>query len=363
MNYIDLIRNFWLIDEQRGFNGNETRLYFFLLNLANRLYWQAKWLEYGDDRMKANIGISAAVLRTTRNNLKEAMLIDFVVGGSKFRVKTRYQILTPILNPILNPNLEPTPYNNKTNTKQNIIAMNDFQKENLSHRAATSISRLDICIEALKERFADEKKKSDALRFPFPFDYEEYKTMLAQSANIILEHRREKNSFVIDNLNESIIRQLYLYLRLDEHFAGDLQKGIMLVGKYGSGKTLIMEALSEMYNVVVRSLHIPRPMLRFVKSSNLLSEIQEKSVLAFSKMPLIIDEFGREPKQVMDFGNIRCPMIELICERYDFGSWTHGTSNFTLETLCSENQYGKMTGDRIKSMFNFVKLSGESRRK
>jgi hypothetical protein len=70
MNYIDLIRNFWLIDEQCGFNGNETRLYFFLLNLANRLYWQAEWLEYGDDRMKANVGISAAVLRTARNNLK-----------------------------------------------------------------------------------------------------------------------------------------------------------------------------------------------------------------------------------------------------------------------------------------------------
>jgi DNA replication protein DnaC len=219
--------------------------------------------------------------------------------------------------------------------------MNDFQRENLLHRVATSISRLDICIGALKERFADEKKKSDELRFSFPFDYEEYKTMLAQNTNIILERLREKNCFTIDNLNESIIRQLYMYLRLNEHFAGDLQKGIMLVDKYGSGKTLIMETFSEMYNAVVRSLYILRPMLRFVKSSNLLNEIQEKSVWAFSRMPLIIDEFGREPKQIMDFGNVRCPMIELICERYDFGSWTHGTSNFTLETLCSENQYGK----------------------
>jgi hypothetical protein len=128
MNYIDLIRNFWLIDEQRSFNGNETRLYFFLLNLANRLYWQAKWLEYGDDRMKANVGISASVLRTARNNLKEAMLIDFVVGGSKFRVKTRYQILTPNLNPILNPNHEPTPYNKKTNTKTKNNSNERFSK-------------------------------------------------------------------------------------------------------------------------------------------------------------------------------------------------------------------------------------------
>jgi hypothetical protein len=65
----------------------------------------------------------------------------------------------------------------------------------------------------------------------------------------------------------------------------------------------------------------------------------------------------------MDFGNLKSPMIELLCERYDNGAWTHGTSNFTLETLSSENQYGKMTGDRIKSMFNFMELKGDSRRK
>ncbi|GHU69577.1 hypothetical protein FACS189413_08700 [Bacteroidia bacterium] len=60
---------------------------------------------------------------------------------------------------------------------------------------------------------------------------------------------------------------------------------------------------------------------------------------------------------------MKSPTIELLCERYDSGTWTLGTSNFTLETLSSENQYGKMTGDRIKAMFNFIELKGESRRK
>ncbi|KAA6312153.1 hypothetical protein EZS27_036862, partial [termite gut metagenome] len=96
--------------------------------------------------------------------------------------------------------------------------------------------------------------------------------------------------------------------------------------------------------------------------SELLGILKEKPVKAFSKLPLIIDELGREPKQIMDFGNLRSPMIELLCERYDTGAWTHGVSNFTLETLSSENQYGRMTGDRLKSMFNFIELKGESRR-
>ena len=43
----------------------------------------------------------------------------------------------------------------------------------------------------------------------------------------------EENAFdiksVIDSLNESIIEQLYFYLRLDDRFSGDLRKGIMLM--------------------------------------------------------------------------------------------------------------------------------------
>ena len=241
--------------------------------------------------------------------------------------------------------------------------MNDFQSENMSPAVATSINRLDLCIEAVKTRFASERKINSAIRFPFPFGYDEYKTLLGQSANVILERRRERNVFVIDDKNEPVIRQLFLYLKMDSGFSGDMQKGIMLVGKYGSGKTLIMQALADMYNTVIYTLHIQRPLLKFIKSSELLENLKEKTARAYSKMPMIIDEFGREPKQIMDFGNLRSPIIELLCERYDNGAWTNGVSNFTLETLSSENQYGKMTGDRIKAMFNFIELKGESRRK
>jgi DNA replication protein DnaC len=241
--------------------------------------------------------------------------------------------------------------------------MKDFQKENTSSAGAISTDWAKLCMEALKNSFAGEKKKSDAVRFAFPFGYGEFKTLLTQSAQVVLERRRECNSFVIDSINGPVIAQIYLYMRMDERFAGDLQKGMMPVGRYGSGKTLIMQAMTEMHNTVIHTLHVQRPLLRFIKSSELRNSVKEKSVNDFSRMPLVIDELGREPKQIMDFGNLKSPMIELLCERYDRGAWTHGTSNFTLETLSSENQYGKMTGDRIKSMFNFIELKGDSRRK
>lgn len=93
MNIFDLINNFWLIDEQHKFSPNETRLYFFLLHLANRSYW-SEWLVYDDERMTVNANLSRQVLKSSRKRLKEAKLIDFVAGGG-FRVKTKYRILTP----------------------------------------------------------------------------------------------------------------------------------------------------------------------------------------------------------------------------------------------------------------------------
>jgi len=114
MRYTDLINNFWRIDEQKGFNGSSTRLYFYLLNLANRSYWTSDWLEYGDEKMKITLVVFADVLRTAREKLKQASLINYVSGGDGKGVKTRYQILTP------KGKANPEPLYNKTKTKTNI---------------------------------------------------------------------------------------------------------------------------------------------------------------------------------------------------------------------------------------------------
>lgn len=109
MNLFDLVANFWRVDEQKNFSGNETRLYFFLIHLANRSYW-AEWIECSDKRMVANANISIQVLKSSREHLKEADLLDYVAGGG-YRVKTKYRILTP------KSDLKLPPYNIKTKDK------------------------------------------------------------------------------------------------------------------------------------------------------------------------------------------------------------------------------------------------------
>ncbi|KAA6313332.1 hypothetical protein EZS27_035879 [termite gut metagenome] len=88
--------------------------------------------------------------------------------------------------------------------------MKDFQKENSLPQGVSSMNNmLNICMDTIKARFASERKTNELLRFLFPFEYEEYKLLLAQSANVILEKRRENHSFILDDKNEPVVRQFF----------------------------------------------------------------------------------------------------------------------------------------------------------
>ena len=120
MNLYLLLDNFWRVDEQKNFSGNETRLYFFLVDLANRSFWK-EWIEYPNDRLIANANISLQVLKSGRERLKEAGLLDYVSGGGH-RVKTKYQILPSKSHP------KPSPYYNNTKDKKLNSQSNGKQK-------------------------------------------------------------------------------------------------------------------------------------------------------------------------------------------------------------------------------------------
>ncbi len=113
MNLFDLLANFWRVDEHENFSGNETRLYFFLIHLANRSYW-AEWIVFADKRMVGTVNMSLQVLKSSRERLKNAGLLNYVAGGG-FRVKTKYQILAP------KSDLKPSLYNIKTKDKNSNI--------------------------------------------------------------------------------------------------------------------------------------------------------------------------------------------------------------------------------------------------
>lgn len=215
----------------------------------------------------------------------------------------------------------------------------------------------------IKEIVAGEKQKMEGQRLLLPISYSEFCDLFISFGTYCLYNQNQKQGFIIDEYNETIIEQLYLYITVNPDFDGDLSKGIMLQGKYGCGKTIILETYTLIHNYIVQKFGLRLPLFTFIKSVNLQEQITKQSIGAFMYKPLVIDEFGRESKTVQDFGNILRPISELLSVRSDNGSLTHGTTNFTFDTLATDNFYGGMIGDRLKMMFNFITIEGDSRRK
>ena len=113
MNLFDLLANCWGGGEQASVSGNDTRLYFFSVHLANRCYW-GEWIVCSNKRLAANANIALDVLKSSRDRLKAAGLLDYASGGGH-RVKTKYQILAP------KSDLKLPPYNIKTKDKNSNI--------------------------------------------------------------------------------------------------------------------------------------------------------------------------------------------------------------------------------------------------
>ena len=84
--------------------------------------------------------------------------------------------------------------------------------------------------------------------------------------------------------------------------------------------TVLLETYSILHNHIVKKYSLNYPLLLFVKSVELQDQIRKQSLATFVRRPLIIDEFGREPKAIQDYGNITRPISELLSLRSDVGA-------------------------------------------
>ena len=92
MEYIKLINRFWETNRNTQFTMAETTLYFYLLNEANRNYWQMP-IACATAIICASTGMTKATLIRARNGLKNKGLIGFTEGVQHSRAPT-YHIRT-----------------------------------------------------------------------------------------------------------------------------------------------------------------------------------------------------------------------------------------------------------------------------
>lgn len=106
-----------------------------------------------------------------------------------------------------------------------------------------------------------------------------------------------------------------------------------------------------------------RKSVRFMKAKEIVRLLRADSKAyekLFTEELLIIDELGEEAKEVITYGMIDTPMVDLISERYDRRLFTIITTN--LETDEIKAKYGERIYDRFQEMLTSIIFENDSYR-
>ena len=200
-------------------------------------------------------------------------------------------------------------------------------------------------------------------KFVKNLDYNTYKTWLFYYAGILMRQQGNYRAFVEDEYNKEIIENLFHWMVRNPHGKYDPNKGIMLCGKIGCGKTLLMRAFLEVL-MAASGYYI-----QMFQASLLYVYLQKRGMESLAACPVFIDELGREQLEIYLNGVRVRPIEDLVALRYEYNPVTFYTSNFKIETLAQgydENGkkigYGAYIGDRIREKTNIIIMPGGSRR-
>lgn len=184
----------------------------------------------------------------------------------------------------------------------------------------------------------------------------DFNEILIVECSTRLLKRGDDRPFEIDDQNAKIVDQLYYYITGNKDlFAGNLDKGIMLQGPIGTGKTILLRGFAGVISKVLDRY------FEFYSAFDINKLVVKEGIEKYSKKPLLIDDLGKEQELIKDYGTDVRPILELFASRYDNGAITLATTNYNNETFTKK--YGQQTVDRFIETFNFIQLNGKSRRK
>lgn len=171
-------------------------------------------------------------------------------------------------------------------------------------------------------------------------------------------HVRPGNDLVCDHENEAALRHLLAWAHGHPSFPGDLGKGLMLMGHYGTGKSWMLEALQRCFHG--DPLHFKIVTTREVVTAyNTEGDAGLKQYRQAKHM--MFDDLGRER-----LGNFYQDKVEvmamLIEDRYDLfvqrGIQSHFTTNLTSEDI--RDRYDDRAHSRLKHMVNSFLVGAET---
>lgn len=225
----------------------------------------------------------------------------------------------------------------------------------------------DETTEAL--RVAREKKHFMLKRLEYGQNLNKPREVPTATAEQVFERYQEV--FLVDQFNSNVVWNLCYYFTNDSRFMGDLNKGLLLFGGVGIGKTTLMHFFKRN----------PRASYKVVSCRDIESDFSsegEKSVRICSyniaipeneflqtEIGYCFDDLGTEANAKF-YGKEKNVMAEILLNRYDNRlsfKFTHLTTNLSHDEV--KEQYGLRAYDRFKEMFNIISfpVDAKSRRK
>jgi energy-coupling factor transporter ATP-binding protein EcfA2 len=173
------------------------------------------------------------------------------------------------------------------------------------------------------------------------------------------------DEFSLRNEDYTLIRKMLCYAIRDEEacqkYEIDFNKGILLLGPVGSGKTSLMTLIRDFFPTSFRPI---------------LKSTREVSYEFIKEGYEIIDQYGKSDRvycfddlgvesSLKHYGNECNTMGEILLSRYDqfiqFGTLTHVTTN--LNSVELEKTYGVRVRSRLREMFNLITFPKETQDK
>lgn len=144
--------------------------------------------------------------------------------------------------------------------------------------------------------------------------------------------------------------------------------GVMLCGKCGNGKTTLVYALQSMVNSLNSCGHFKflGPYFKVgmrifdAKELVLLSRKLDEWRSVCARDMMAIDDLGKEPTEVLDYGNVTSPLVDLLEQRYQSQKFTVVTTNLAPKEI--RGKYGERIADRFREMFEVIAFEFDSYR-
>jgi hypothetical protein len=178
----------------------------------------------------------------------------------------------------------------------------------------------------------------------------------------------------VDHYNRSVIETILAYFRRDERLCQerevDLNKGLLLFGPVGCGKTMLMRLFAPQNFRLVSTREVANKFM--VEGNEILARYGSKSykIKHLGYGPIVqydqpvtycFDDLGVEPTARV-YGNSCNVMAEVLLDRYEQfiknGMITHLTTNLNAEEM--ERLYGDRTRSRLREMCNLIGFSSEA---